>query len=80
MQASSSSAAEKHRSRNFYGRTPPKLPKSRTEIEILIERHRFIRDVNEADLTWEDRLAKKTYDQLFKDLALCDLSRWKEGK
>ncbi|KAG0148470.1 hypothetical protein CROQUDRAFT_669853 [Cronartium quercuum f. sp. fusiforme G11] len=84
MQASSSTSAAvdtTYRARNsFYGRTPPKLPKSKTEIEVLIEHHRFIRNVDEQDLSWEDRLAKKTYDQLFKDLALCDLSRWKEGK
>ncbi|OAV95765.1 hypothetical protein PTTG_02010 [Puccinia triticina 1-1 BBBD Race 1] len=75
-----SSAAVRHRSKNFYGRTPPTLPTSKTELDILIERHQFIRDCDEQNLSWEDALAKKTYDQLFKELAVCDLSRWKEGK
>ncbi|CAH7667926.1 folate-sensitive fragile site protein Fra10Ac1-domain-containing protein [Phakopsora pachyrhizi] len=63
-----------------YGRTPPPLPKSKTELDVLVERHRFIRDSNEDNLTWEDRLAKKAYDQLFKELAICDLTRYREGK
>jgi len=75
-----SSAAVRHRSKNFYGRTPPTLPTCKTELDILIERHQFIRDSDEQNLSWEDALAKKTYDQLFKELAVCDLSRWKEGK
>ncbi|EFP93419.1 uncharacterized protein PGTG_19496 [Puccinia graminis f. sp. tritici CRL 75-36-700-3] len=75
-----SSAAVRHRSKNFYGRTPPSLPTCKTELDILIERHQFIRDCDEQNLSWEDALAKKTYDQLFKELAVCDLSRWKEGK
>ena len=29
---------------------------------------------------WEKRLAKKYYDQLFKEYAICDLSRFKENK
>ncbi|PLW21730.1 hypothetical protein PCANC_02876 [Puccinia coronata f. sp. avenae] len=75
-----SSAAVRHRSKSFYGRTPPTLPTCKTELDILIERHQFIRDSDEQNLSWEDALAKKTYDQLFKELAVCDLSRWKEGK
>ncbi|KAI9608830.1 hypothetical protein H4Q26_005019 [Puccinia striiformis f. sp. tritici PST-130] len=75
-----SSAAVRHRAKNFYGKTPPTLPTCKTELDILIERHQFIRDSDEQNLSWEDALAKKTYDQLFKELAVCDLSRWKEGK
>lgn len=30
-------------------------------------------------MTWEQRLAKKYYDQLFKEYALCELSRYKQG-
>jgi hypothetical protein len=29
---------------------------------------------------WEKDLAKAYYDRLFKEYALCDLSRYKEGK
>ncbi|MBW0550583.1 hypothetical protein O181_090298 [Austropuccinia psidii MF-1] len=75
-----SSSASRHRANNFYGRTPPPLPTSKTDLDILIERHRFIRDADEKNLSWEDALAKKTYDQLFKEYAICDLTKWKEGK
>jgi protein FRA10AC1 len=28
---------------------------------------------------WEERLSKSWYDKLFREYALCDLSRYKEG-
>lgn len=30
--------------------------------------------------TWEERLARKYYDKLFKEYCICDLSRYKENK
>lgn len=76
--AQPSAAAAYHR--NFYGTGRPSLPSSKTDLDVLIERHRFIRESEEQNLSWEDALAKKAYDQLFKELAVCDLSRWREGK
>lgn len=44
--------------------------------------HRFVRDIDEeaADITWEQRIAKRYYDKLFKEYAICELKRYKEGK
>ncbi|KAJ3165013.1 hypothetical protein HK101_000320 [Irineochytrium annulatum] len=57
----------------------------KTEVEILREHHRFLRDEEDdedvsAPTTWEQRLAKKYYDKLFKEFCLADLSRYREGK
>lgn len=35
---------------------------------------------NDDELTWEQRVAKKYYDQLFKEYALCELKYYKEGR
>lgn len=54
-----------------------------TEAEILAENHRFLRDENddeELESNWGARVAKKYYDRLFKEYALSDLSRYKEGR
>ncbi|ORZ12770.1 folate-sensitive fragile site protein Fra10Ac1-domain-containing protein [Absidia repens] len=54
------------------------------EHTILRKHHKFILPIddpaNSADITWEQRLAKKYYDQLFKEYALCELSYYKQGK
>ncbi|KAJ3105457.1 mitochondrial Homoaconitase [Phlyctochytrium planicorne] len=54
----------------------------KTEADILKENHRFLRDEDddEADDSWEKRLAKKYYDKLFKEFCLANLERYKEGK
>lgn len=41
---------------------------------------RFLPPENEDDLDWEQRLAKKYHDQLFKEYAICELKYYKEGK
>ncbi|GAB5591327.1 hypothetical protein Unana1_06227 [Umbelopsis nana] len=76
----------KHYVRNyiqFYGKLKPKPAKvGKTEIELLQENHRFVRDLDEeaTDITWEQRIAKRYYDKLFKEYAICELKRYKEGK
>jgi protein FRA10AC1 len=58
------------------------LPGS-TEAEVLAANHRFLREEHDdAQLgeSWEQRLAKRYYDRLFKEYALADLSRYREGK
>lgn len=48
---------------------------------IILICRRFIRsDFDEDDLTWGQRVAKKYYDKLFKEYALCELKYYKEGK
>lgn len=53
----------------------------RRDADVLREEYRFIRsDTDGYDNTWEKRLAKKYYEKLFREYALADLSRYKEGK
>ncbi|KAJ8662046.1 hypothetical protein O0I10_002378 [Lichtheimia ornata] len=70
-----------------YGRgaPPPKaqIPSSvKTEYDIIREHHRFVRSDDEDDeqQSWEQRVAKKYYDKLFKEYAICELKYYKEGK
>ncbi|BGP31058.1 hypothetical protein JCM10296v2_002822 [Rhodotorula toruloides] len=60
------------------GRVPPK-PQSKHELEILKERHQFVRDgeVVPSVLTWEDQLAYKYYETLFKEFAVVNLKHYK---
>jgi protein FRA10AC1 len=41
---------------------------------------RFVRSELDQDSTWEQRVAKKYYDKLFKEYAICELKYYKEGK
>jgi len=53
----------------------------KTEDEILKENHRLLRsDREDEELTWEQRIAKKYYDRLFKEYALVELRLHKEGR
>ena len=56
--------------------------KDKTEYEVLRDNHRFIwsEDEPEEDLSWGQRLAKKYYNQLFKEYCISDLSRYKDNK
>lgn len=49
---------------------------------ILISRYdSFVRSDDEDDeQSWEQRVAKKYYDKLFKEYAICELKYYKEGK
>ncbi|KAI8053956.1 folate-sensitive fragile site protein Fra10Ac1-domain-containing protein [Syncephalis plumigaleata] len=62
--------------------TEERYRNSRTEVDILRENHRFVRDLDEDEstLTWEQRVAKRYYDQLFKEYCLADLRYYREGK
>ncbi|RKP22317.1 folate-sensitive fragile site protein Fra10Ac1, partial [Syncephalis pseudoplumigaleata] len=48
----------------------------------LMRMARFVRDLDEDErtLTWEQRVAKRYYDQLFKEYCLADLRYYREGK
>ncbi|EGC39684.1 hypothetical protein DICPUDRAFT_74743 [Dictyostelium purpureum] len=59
----------------------------KSDYDILKENHQFLRDQdNDTDdsgveeLTWEERLAKKYYDRLYKEYAIIDLSHYKSGE
>lgn len=72
------SAAQRH----YYNNPPPAPSTVRTERDILEEHHRFLR-TEEEDATGqtseEKELARRYYDKLFKEYAVVDLSRWREG-
>ncbi|KAI0635646.1 folate-sensitive fragile site protein Fra10Ac1-domain-containing protein [Trametes polyzona] len=53
-----------------------------TEFDILKSSHKFLRedeDVDERQLSWDDRLAKKYYQSLYREYAVCDLKHYKSG-
>ena len=55
--------------------------KDKTDLMVIKENHKFLWDEDtEAPSSWEERLAKKYYDKLFKEYCICDLSRFKENK
>ncbi|KAG2197323.1 hypothetical protein INT47_012753 [Mucor saturninus] len=63
----------------YRGKAPDTTPtKYKTERDIIQENHKFVR--TEEDTTWEQRVAKKYYDKLFKEYAICELKYYKEGK
>lgn len=69
----------------YYGGTLEDFKRDRsndkTDCDVLREQHRFVwTDGDEAESSWEKRLAKKYYDKLFKEYCITDLSRYKENK
>ncbi|KDQ57092.1 hypothetical protein JAAARDRAFT_58576 [Jaapia argillacea MUCL 33604] len=50
------------------------------EFDILKASHRFLRDDDsEQRLSWNEQLAKKYYDNLYREFAVCDLKHYKSG-
>ena len=53
----------------------------KTDEDSLRESYRFIRsEEDDAEDSWEVRLAKKYYSRLFREYCIADLSRYKEGQ
>ena len=54
-----------------------------SEINAISTPYRFLRDedTDERDekASWEDRLAQKYYDSLYREFAVCDLKHYKSG-
>eukprot|EP00166_Cyanidium_caldarium_P006039 ctg_781.g357 len=51
-----------------------------TDLDVLKREYRFIRGSEEEDeKSWETRLARRHYDRLYKEYALVDLSKWRQG-
>ncbi|KAK4055554.1 hypothetical protein OIV83_000100 [Microbotryomycetes sp. JL201] len=63
------------------GVQPPR-PQTKTELDVIKEKHQFIRDtdVDPATLSWEDQLALKYYNSLFREFALINLKHYKSGQ
>ncbi|CAE6460768.1 unnamed protein product [Rhizoctonia solani] len=57
--------------------------KGRTELDGLVENHKFLRDDDEKELEelgHEERIAVKYYRGLFKEFAVVDLKHYKSGQ
>merc|ERR1712029_181563 len=53
----------------------------RTDLDVVRENHRFIwNEDDEAELSWEQRLAKKYWSKLFHEYCITDLSLYKANK
>lgn len=55
-----------------------------TEFDILRASHKFLRQDNDLpeshnNTSWNDQLAQKYYDNLFREFAVCDLKHYKSG-
>lgn len=52
-----------------------------TEFDILKASHKFLRDGADdaASTSWNDRLAQKYYESLYREFAICDLKHYKSG-
>lgn len=53
--------------------------REKRDSDVIQENHRFLWEDEEAT-TWEERLAKKYYDKLFKEYCISDLTYYKENK
>ncbi|KAI0360169.1 hypothetical protein OH77DRAFT_1394551 [Trametes cingulata] len=63
-------------------RTNGSGPSGSTEFDILKSSHKFLREDDEVDdsqLPWDERLAKKYYSSLYREYAVCDLKHYKSG-
>lgn len=85
------SANDRHASfmsclRKYYGGNlpvPPDPKRTRTDFEALRDNFRFIRSPEEdskAGNSWEVKLAQKYYEKLYREYAIADMSRYREGK
>uniref|UniRef100_H2YZY2 FRA10A associated CGG repeat 1 n=1 Tax=Ciona savignyi TaxID=51511 RepID=H2YZY2_CIOSA len=55
--------------------------KDKTDSDIIKENHRFLWDEEQdGRKSWEEKLAKKYWDKLYKEYTICDLTRYKENK
>lgn len=57
-----------------------------TEFDVLKAAHKFLRDEDQEghgntknNQSWEDQVAKKYYDSLYREFGVCDLKHYKSG-
>ncbi|KAG8213324.1 folate-sensitive fragile site protein Fra10Ac1-domain-containing protein [Butyriboletus roseoflavus] len=50
-----------------------------TEFDILRAAHRFLRNDSDGTTSWNDQLAKKYYNSLYREFAICDLKHYRSG-
>jgi protein FRA10AC1 len=63
---------------NYQSLLQTKLQKPKSDVQVLHENHQFIHEEEEED-SYENRLAKRYYEKLFKEYCLGDFSRYKTG-
>lgn len=54
--------------------------KCKNDRDVILENLKFIWNEEEIPCTYEEKLAKKYYDKLFREYCICDLSKYKENK
>ncbi|XP_015127655.1 protein FRA10AC1 homolog [Diachasma alloeum] len=54
--------------------------RDKNDHDVIRENHRFLWEDEDVPDTWENRLAKKYYDKLFKEYCICDLTYYKHNK
>lgn len=54
--------------------------REKRDIDVIQENHKFVWDEDDEATTWEQKLAKKYYDKLFKEYCICDLTLYKKSK
>lgn len=75
----------------YYGKSArdmfrPDKSKWKKDIDVVRENHRFLwedeegEEIDKKDLQWEQRIAKKYWDKLFKEYAICDLTFYKKNR
>ncbi|KAF8440449.1 folate-sensitive fragile site protein Fra10Ac1-domain-containing protein [Boletus edulis BED1] len=64
-----------------YTSTTAPNPAAVTEFDILKASHEFLRDDAEGKgkTSWNDQLATKYYNSLYREFAICDLKHYKSG-
>ena len=64
------------------GRSAAPSTVARSDLDVVRDEHRFLWGGTSAggQLTWEQRLARRYHDKLFKEYALADMSRHREGQ
>lgn len=51
--------------------------RDKSDLDVIRENHKFLWDESSEPNSWEEQLARKYYDKLFKEYCICDLSRYK---
>lgn len=52
----------------------------KTDKDVVIENMKFIWNDDDQPVSWEERLAKKYYEKLYREYCICDLSMYKDNK
>ena len=64
----------------------PDTSKYKRDIDVVRENHRFLwedeegEEIDHKELKWEQRIAKKYWEKLFKEYAITDLTQYKSKK